>query len=85
MILARDVLDNMRNMALQMKAYSEGLRGSVRVGDTPEKGRHRQWRPTPVVSSADALIEGHQDVGCQARREYHTVHEAADAAGHRLH
>jgi maleate isomerase len=64
-ILARDVLDNMRNMALQMKAYSEGLRGSVRVGDTPEKGRHRQWRPTPVVSSADALIEGIKTLGAK--------------------
>jgi DNA-binding transcriptional LysR family regulator len=30
-ILARDVLDDMRNIVLQMKAYSDGLRGSVRV------------------------------------------------------
>lgn len=30
-ILARDMLDNMRNLVLQMKAYSDGLRGSVRV------------------------------------------------------
>ena len=30
-ILARDVLDDLRNIVLQMKAYSDGLRGSVRV------------------------------------------------------
>jgi DNA-binding transcriptional LysR family regulator len=30
-ILARDVLDDMRNIFMQMKAYSDGLRGSVRV------------------------------------------------------
>lgn len=30
-ILARDMLDNMRNIGLQMKAYSDGLRGTVRV------------------------------------------------------
>ena len=30
-VLARDVLDDMRNIVLQMKAYSDGLRGSVRV------------------------------------------------------
>ncbi|MGT2477398.1 LysR family transcriptional regulator [Paraburkholderia terrae] len=30
-VLARDVLDDLRNIVLQMKAYSDGLRGSVRV------------------------------------------------------
>ncbi len=30
-MLARDVLDDLRNIVLQMKAYSDGLRGSVHV------------------------------------------------------
>ena len=30
-VLSRDVLDDLRNIVLQMKAFSDGLRGSVRV------------------------------------------------------
>jgi DNA-binding transcriptional LysR family regulator len=30
-VLSRDVLDDLRNVVLQMKAFSDGLRGSVRV------------------------------------------------------